>query len=210
MAADVAVMSHEQLDLSGKVSRIVELLTALGERSDGQLPKEKLSQLKQVLTSPFFNSVKEVYEHVYSTVDVDSNSSAELRATATAKATVAAFAASEGQAHPRIIELEKTSEGMGFNIMGGKEQKCPIYISRIIPGGYADRHGGLRRGDQLVSVNGQSLEDMDHEDAVKVLKDAEGSLKMVVKYSPRVLEQMESIFEHTKSFKRGHGGASRR
>ena len=23
--------------------------------------------------------------------------------------------------------------------MGGKEQKCPIYISRIIPGGYADR-----------------------------------------------------------------------
>jgi len=53
--------------------------------SDGQLPKEKLSQLKQVLTSPFFNSVKEVYEHVYSTVDVDSNNSSELRATATAK-----------------------------------------------------------------------------------------------------------------------------
>ena len=53
------------------------------------------------------------------------------------------------------MELEKTAEGMGFNIMGGKEQKCPIYISRIIPGGYADRHGGLRRGDQLVTVNGQ-------------------------------------------------------
>ena len=53
------------------------------------------------------------------------------------------------------MELEKTAEGMGFNIMGGKEHKCPIYISRIIPGGYADRHGGLRRGDQLVTVNGQ-------------------------------------------------------
>ena len=39
--------------------------------------------------------------------------------------------------------------------MLGKNQNCPIYISRIIPGGYADRHGGLRRGDQLVSVNGQ-------------------------------------------------------
>ena len=56
------------------------------------------------------------------------------------------------------MELEKTAEGMGFNIMGGKEQKCPIYISRIIPGGFADRHGGLRRGDQLVSVNGQVSE----------------------------------------------------
>ena len=52
---------------------------------DGQLPKETLSQLKQVLTSPFFNSVKEVYEHVYSTVDADINSSPELRVTATAK-----------------------------------------------------------------------------------------------------------------------------
>lgn len=38
--------------------------------------------------------------------------------------------------------------------MGGKEQNSPIYISRIIPGGVADRHGSLKRGDQLLSVNG--------------------------------------------------------
>lgn len=77
-----------------------------------------------------------------------------MRASATAKATIAAFAASEGHAHPRVIELPKTEEGLGFNVMGGKEQKSPIYISRIIPGGVADRHGGLKRGDQLLSVNG--------------------------------------------------------
>ena len=47
-----------------------------------------------------------------------------------------------------------TEEGLGFNIMGGKEQNSPIYISRIIPGGIADRHGGLKRGDQLLSVHG--------------------------------------------------------
>lgn len=70
------------------------------------------------------------------------------------QATVAAFAASEGHAHPRVVELPKTDEGLGFNIMGGKEQNSPIYISRIIPGGVADRHGGLKRGDQLLSVNG--------------------------------------------------------
>ena len=57
-------------------------------------------------------------------------------------------------AHPRVVELPKTEEGLGFNIMGGKEQNSPIYISRIIPGGIADRHGGLKRGDQLLSVNG--------------------------------------------------------
>ena len=48
----------------------------------------------------------------------------------------------------------QTEEGFGFNVMGGSEQKCPLYISRIIPNGYADRHGQLRRGDQLISVNG--------------------------------------------------------
>lgn len=56
------------------------------------------------------------------------------------QATVAAFAASEGHAHPRIVELPKTEEGLGFNVMGGKEQNSPIYISRIIPGGVADRY----------------------------------------------------------------------
>lgn len=70
------------------------------------------------------------------------------------QATVAAFAASEGHAHPRVVELPKTDEGLGFNIMGGKEQNSPIYISRVIPGGVANRQGGLKRGDQLLSVNG--------------------------------------------------------
>lgn len=82
------------------------------------------------------------------------NVSAEVRAAATARATVAAFAASEGHAHPRVVELPKTEEGLGFNVMGGREQNSPIYISRIIPGGVADRQGQLRRGDQLLSVNG--------------------------------------------------------
>lgn len=67
---------------------------------------------------------------------------------------MAAFAASEGHPHPRVVELPKTPEGLGFNVMGGKEQHSPIYISRIIPDGVADKHGGLRRGDQLLSVNG--------------------------------------------------------
>lgn len=41
----------------------------------------------------------------------------------------------------RVVELPKTEEGLGFNVMGGKEQNSPIYISRIIPGGVADRYG---------------------------------------------------------------------
>lgn len=74
------------------------------------------------------------------------------------------------------MELPKTEEGLGFNVMGGKEQNSPIYISRIIPGGVAHRQGKLKRGDQLLSVNGISVENENHEKAVELLKSAQGSL----------------------------------
>ncbi|XP_075546417.1 L27 and PDZ_signaling domain-containing protein veli isoform X2 [Dermacentor variabilis] len=140
----------ESLMLERDIKRACELLEKL-QRS-GEVPSQKLAALQKVLQSEFCNAVREVYEHVYETVDI--SGSPDIRASATAKATVAAFAASEGHAHPRVVELPKTDEGLGFNVMGGKEQNSPIYISRIIPGGVADRHGALKRGDQLLSVNG--------------------------------------------------------
>ena len=118
------------------------------------------------------------------------------------QATVAAFAASEGHAHPRVVELPKTEEGLGFNVMGGKEQNSPIYISRIIPGGVADRVGGLKRGDQLLSVNGVSVEGEHHEKAVELLKAAIGSVKLVVRYTPKVLEEMEMRFDKQRQARR--------
>lgn len=112
------------------VARAIELLEQLQRCSD--LQPAKLAVLQRILQSDFCDMVREVYEHVYETVEVEG--STEVRASATAKATVAAFAASEGHAHPRVVELPKTEEGLGFNVMGGKEQNSPIYISRIIPG----------------------------------------------------------------------------
>ncbi|KAI5093823.1 protein lin-7-like A isoform X1 [Silurus meridionalis] len=142
----------------------------------------------------------QVYQYMHETITV--NGCPEYQARATAKATVAAFAASEGHSHPRVVELPKTDEGLGFNVMGGKEQNSPIYISRIIPGGVAERHGGLKRGDQLLSVNGVSVEGEHHEKAVELLKAAEGSVKLVVRYTPKVLEEMEARFEKLRSARR--------
>ncbi|KAG7275548.1 hypothetical protein CRUP_013452 [Coryphaenoides rupestris] len=171
----------EPVRLERDISRAIELLDKL--QRTGEVPPQKLQALQRVLQSEFCNAVREVYEHVYETVDI--NSSPEVRANATAKATVAAFAASEGHSHPRVVELPKTEEGLGFNIMGGKEQNSPIYISRIIPGGIADRHGGEH-----------------HEKAVELLKAAQGTVKLVVRYTPKVLEEMESRFEKMRSAKR--------
>ncbi|XP_054276903.1 protein lin-7 homolog C-like [Macrosteles quadrilineatus] len=188
----------EPLSLARDVNRAVELLEKL--QKSGEVPVTKLAALQKVLQSDFLNSVREVYEHVYETVDVQG--SQDVRASATAKATVAAFAASEGHAHPRVVELPKTEEGLGFNVMGGKEQNSPIYISRIIPGGVADRHGGLKRGDQLLSVNGVSVEGENHEKAVELLKQAVGSVKLVVRYTPKVLEEMEMRFDKQRAARR--------
>ncbi|XP_059834372.1 protein lin-7 homolog A isoform X3 [Hypanus sabinus] len=148
-AADMAT-TLQPLTLERDVARAIELLEKLQE--SGAVPIHKLQSLQRVLQSEFCTAVREVFESIYENLDI--NGSPEGRANATTQATVAAFAASEGHSHPRVVELPKTDEGLGFNVMGGKEQNSPIYISRIIPGGVADRHGGLKRGDQLLSVNG--------------------------------------------------------
>ena len=49
----------------------------------GGFPNAKLASLQKVLSSDFFSAVREVYEHVYETVDL--SGSVEVRANATAK-----------------------------------------------------------------------------------------------------------------------------
>jgi protein lin-7 len=83
--------------------------------------------------------------------------------------------------------------------MGGREQNCPIYISRIIPNGVAWRHGGLKKGDQLISVEGVSVENEFHEKAVELLKQAQDTVKLVVRYAPQVLLEMENRFENQRT-----------
>jgi len=49
----------------------------------GGFPNAKLAALQKVLSSDFFSAVREVYEHVYETVEL--SGSVEVRANATAK-----------------------------------------------------------------------------------------------------------------------------
>lgn len=77
----------------------------------------------------------------------------------------------------------------------GKEQNSPIYVSRIIPGGVADRHGGLKRGDQLIAVNGVNVERECHETAVRLLKNARGTVTLTVRFTPKLLEEMERRYD---------------
>uniref|UniRef100_A0A7E4VXD5 Protein lin-7 homolog n=1 Tax=Panagrellus redivivus TaxID=6233 RepID=A0A7E4VXD5_PANRE len=191
----MAAVEPVDVDIERDVQRICELISHLTKT--GEIVSPKLLTLSSIMQSPFFHLVREVYEHVY-LASPEIQGPPEVRASAAAKATVAAFAAAEGQAHPRIVELPKTDQGLGFNVMGGKEQNSPIYISRIIPGGVADRHGGLKRGDQLISVNGVNVERECHEKAVHLLKNAKGTVRLVVRYTPQLLDEMERRFEEQR------------
>jgi len=184
-----------ELDLQKDINRAIELLKTL--QNNPALPSDKLKSLQECLESDFLYSITNVYQSIYDTVDL-THSNKESAAIATAKATVAAFAAAEGHAHPRVIELPNTGEGLGFNVMGGKEQNCPVYISRIIPEGVAAKHGGLKRGDQLLWINGQPVDGESHDKVVDLLKSAKGPVKLVVLYSPQVLENMERRFEELR------------
>lgn len=70
---------------------------------------------------------------------------------------------------PRTITIQKGVQGLGFNIVGGEDGQG-IYVSFILAGGPADVAGELKRGDQLLSVNGVNLRSATHEEAAQALK----------------------------------------
>lgn len=65
--------------------------------------------------------------------------------------------------------LSKGNTGLGFNIVGGEDGEG-IFVSFILAGGPADLSGELRRGDQILSVNGINLRSATHEEAAQALK----------------------------------------
>ncbi|XP_028047401.1 protein lap4 isoform X4 [Monomorium pharaonis] len=83
------------------------------------------------------------------------------------------------------IHIERTTGGLGLSIAGGigstpfKGDDEGIFISRVTEGGPADL-AGLRIGDKVISVNGVSVVNVDHYDAVEVLKACGRVLVLVV------------------------------
>ncbi|XP_044286198.1 inaD-like protein [Varanus komodoensis] len=84
---------------------------------------------------------------------------------------------------PKVIVLEKGSDGLGFSIVGGygsPHGDLPIYVKTIFAKGAAADDGRLKRGDQILAVNGETLEGVTHEQAVAILKRQKGTVTLTV------------------------------
>ncbi|XP_027507114.1 harmonin-like isoform X2 [Corapipo altera] len=88
-----------------------------------------------------------------------------------AKGSVAGLASSGGRDSKEkkvFISLIGT-KGMGCSISSGPTQKPGIFISNVKPGSLS-AEVGLEVGDQIVEVNGVDFSNVDHKEAVRVLK----------------------------------------
>uniref|UniRef100_A0A336KJF8 CSON010760 protein n=1 Tax=Culicoides sonorensis TaxID=179676 RepID=A0A336KJF8_CULSO len=92
---------------------------------------------------------------------------------------------------PRTIIINKGGSGLGFNIVGGEDGQG-IFVSYILPGGAADQGGELKRGDQLLSVNGNSIQRATHEEAAAALKNAGQTATLVAQYRPEEYNNFEA------------------
>ncbi len=81
----------------------------------------------------------------------------------------------------REIIVEKGSQGWGIMIIEGKhaEAGTGVFVSDLQPGSCAEA-AGLLRGDMILAVNGEDFVGVSYATAARVLKNAEGTVRMIV------------------------------
>ncbi|XP_077098610.1 disks large homolog 2 isoform X29 [Siphateles boraxobius] len=108
---------------------------------------------------------------------------------------------------PRKIILHKGSTGLGFNIVGGEDGEG-IFVSFILAGGPADLSGELRRGDQILSVNGIDLRGATHEQAAAALKGAGQTVTIIAQYRPEEYGRFEAKIHDLREQMMNHSMSS--
>uniref|UniRef100_A0A3P9GXL6 Synaptojanin-2-binding protein n=1 Tax=Oryzias latipes TaxID=8090 RepID=A0A3P9GXL6_ORYLA len=91
---------------------------------------------------------------------------------------------------PVNITLKRGPTGLGFNIVGGVDQRdamndSGIYVSKIKEDGAAALDGRLQEGDKILSINGTKLENMAHRQVVNIFRCAGNQVELHVLKRPK-------------------------
>ncbi|KAM3834861.1 PDZ domain-containing protein 7 isoform 3-T3 [Vipera latastei] len=91
------------------------------------------------------------------------------------------------------VSLSKNKQSLGISISGGIESKLQpmVKIEKIFPGGAASLSGELEAGYELVAVEGESLQNVTHQRAVDIIRQAyrnkaKEPMKIVVKVPKKI------------------------
>ncbi|CAL2040458.1 unnamed protein product [Caenorhabditis brenneri] len=85
------------------------------------------------------------------------------------------------------VSLIRKPVGFGFRLLGGVESKTPLSVGQIVIGGAAEEDGRLHEGDEIVEIDGHSVEGASHSEAVVLLEAAAQNkhVKLVVRRPSR-------------------------
>ncbi|XP_070689069.1 pro-interleukin-16 [Pempheris klunzingeri] len=91
-----------------------------------------------------------------------------------------------------VILHKEEGAGLGFSIAGGSdlESKAPT-VHRVFPSGLAAQEGTIQKGDEVMSINGQTLRGLTHADATAALRQARSLELAVVVICKRAEEEGE-------------------
>ena len=90
--------------------------------------------------------------------------------------------------------LDSSTDSLGFNIRGGKEFGCGIFVSQVYASSMAEQMG-LQVGDQIVNVNGASTELIEHAKFVTIVKE-KLDIELIVKFNLSGLHAASYLQQH--------------
>ncbi|XP_040613065.1 inaD-like protein isoform X2 [Mesocricetus auratus] len=87
--------------------------------------------------------------------------------------------------HVEYIDIERPSTGgLGFSVVALRSQSLgliDIFVKEVHPGSVADRDQRLKENDQILAINDTPLDqNVSHQQAITLLQQATGSLRLVV------------------------------
>lgn len=87
--------------------------------------------------------------------------------------------------HVEYIDIERPSTGgLGFSVVALRSQSLgliDIFVKEVHPGSVADRDQRLKENDQILAINDTPLDqNISHQQAIALLQQATGSLRLVV------------------------------
>lgn len=82
-----------------------------------------------------------------------------------------------------VILSKNPDEVFGFGVFGGSEHDLTLSLSKLVPGGVADKSQVAFVGDEIHAINGEIVIGSTHDEAIQLIKASGHTLTLQLRYS---------------------------